>query len=60
MDTLWDNIEKLSAVFRAAGAHLPDGELKALQVSKVAEEAGEAMHALHGRKGLTTCDDAHT
>ncbi|MFD8745275.1 nucleotide sugar dehydrogenase [Streptomyces sp. NPDC059616] len=60
VDTLWDNIEKLSAVCRAAGAHLPDEELKALQVGKVAEEAGEAMHALHGLKGLTTCDDAHT
>ncbi|MER6114674.1 MULTISPECIES: MazG-like family protein [Streptomyces] len=60
MDTLWDNIEKLSAVCRAAGAHLPDEELKALQVGKVAEEAGEAMHALHGLKGLTTCDEAHT
>ncbi|MFJ9572083.1 MazG-like family protein [Streptomyces bacillaris] len=60
MDTLWDNIEKLSAVCRAAGAHLPDEELKALQVGKVAEEAGEAMHALHGLKGLTTCGDSHT
>ena len=60
MDTLWDNIEKLSAVCRAAGAHLPDEELKALQVGKVAEEAGEAMHALHGLKGLTTCGDDHT
>lgn len=60
MDTLWDNIEKLSAVCRAAGAHLPDEELKALQVGKVAEEAGEAMHALHGLKGLTTCDDDHS
>ncbi|MFJ1647644.1 MazG-like family protein [Streptomyces sp. NPDC088258] len=59
MDTLWDNIEKLSAVCRAAGAHLPDEELKALQVGKVAEEAGEAMHALHGLKGLTTCGDDH-
>ncbi|UPT43444.1 MULTISPECIES: MazG-like family protein [Streptomyces] len=60
MDALWDNIEKLSAVCRAAGAHLPDEELKALQVGKVAEEAGEAMHALHGLKGLTTCGDDHT
>ncbi|MGC4926182.1 MazG-like family protein [Streptomyces sp. DT117] len=60
MDTLWDNIEKLSAVCRAAGAHPPDEELKALQVGKVAEEAGEAMHALHGLKGLTTCGDDHT
>ncbi|WP_439080516.1 MazG-like family protein [Streptomyces sp. WL006] len=60
MGTLWDNIEKLSAVCRAAGAHLPDEELKALQVGKVAEEAGEAMHALHGLKGLTTCGDEHT
>ncbi|MGQ4726884.1 MazG-like family protein [Streptomyces sp. Ju416(a)] len=60
MDTLWDNIEKLSAVCRAAGAHLPDEELKALQVGKVAEEAGEAMHALHDLKGLTTCGDDHT
>ncbi|WP_432103736.1 MazG-like family protein [Streptomyces sp. bgisy091] len=59
MDTLWDNIEKLSTVCRAAGAHLPDEELKALQVGKVAEEAGEAMHALHGLKGLTTCGDDH-
>ncbi|WDG29862.1 MazG-like family protein [Streptomyces sp. CA-278952] len=59
MDTLWDNIEKLSAVYRAAGAHLPDEELKTLQVGKVAEEAGEAMHALHGLKGLTTCGDDH-
>ncbi|MFF0257493.1 MazG-like family protein [Streptomyces microflavus] len=59
MDTLWDNIEKLSAVCRAAGAHLPDEELRALQVGKVAEEAGEAMHALHGLKGLTTCGDDH-
>ncbi|MFJ9395775.1 MazG-like family protein [Streptomyces californicus] len=42
---------------RAAGAHLPDEELKALQV---AEEAGEVMHALHGLKSLTTCGDAHT
>ncbi|WP_405898612.1 hypothetical protein OG242_14800 [Streptomyces sp. NBC_00727] len=41
MDALWDNIEKLSAVCRAAGAHLPDEELKALQVGKVAEEAGD-------------------
>lgn len=57
MDTLWDNIEKLSAVCRAAGAHLPDEELKALQVGKVAEEAGEAIHGL---KGLTTCGDDHT
>lgn len=57
MDTLWDNIEKLSAVCRAAGAHLPDEELKALQVGKVAEEA---MHALRGLKGLTTCGDDHT
>ncbi len=45
---------------RAAGAHLPDEELKALQVGKVAEEAGEVMHALHGLKGLTTWGDAHT
>ncbi|WP_405759910.1 MazG-like family protein [Streptomyces sp. NBC_01420] len=60
MGTLWDNIEKLSAVCRAAGAHLPDEELKALQVGKVAEEAGEAMHALHGLKGITICDDTHT
>ncbi|MER5982480.1 MazG-like family protein [Streptomyces sp. NPDC001787] len=60
MDTLRDNIEKLSAVCRAAGAHLPDEELKALQVGKVAEEAVEAMHALHGLKGLTTCGDDHT
>lgn len=60
MDTLWDNIEKFSAVCRAAGAHLPDEELKALQIGKVAEEAGEAMHALHGPKGLTTCSDDHT
>ncbi|SCE51094.1 MazG-like family protein [Streptomyces sp. OspMP-M43] len=60
MDTLWDNIEKLSAVCRAAGAHLPDEDLKALQIGKVAEEAVEAMHALHGLKGLTTCDEAHT
>ncbi|MFD8058476.1 MazG-like family protein [Streptomyces cyaneofuscatus] len=60
MNTLWDNIEKLSAVCRAAGAHLPDEELKALQVGKVAEEAGEAMQALHGLKGLTTCGDDHT
>ncbi|MEV7896168.1 MazG-like family protein [Streptomyces cyaneofuscatus] len=60
MDTLWDNIEKLSAVCRSAGAHLPDEELKALQVGKVAEEAGEAIHTLHGLKGLTTCGDAHT
>ncbi|WP_411079520.1 MazG-like family protein [Streptomyces sp. cmx-18-6] len=60
MDTLWDNIEKLSAVCRAAGTHLPDEELKALQVGKVAEEAGEDMHALHGPKGLTTCGDSHT
>ncbi|MFB8140741.1 MazG-like family protein [Streptomyces parvus] len=60
MDTLWDNIEKLSAVYRAAGAHLPDKEVKALQVGKVAEEAVEAMHALHGLKGLTTCGDEHT
>ncbi|MEU6629153.1 MazG-like family protein [Streptomyces parvus] len=60
MDTLWDNIEKLSAVCRAAGAHFPDEELKALQVGKVAEEAGEAIHALHGLKGLTTCGDDHT
>ncbi|MEU5133623.1 MazG-like family protein [Streptomyces californicus] len=45
---------------RAAGAHLPDEELKALQVGKVAEEAGEVMHALHGLKSLTTCGDAHT
>lgn len=59
VDTLWDNNEKLSAVCRAAGAHLPDEELKALQVGKVAEEAGEAMHALHGLKGLTTCGDDH-
>lgn len=44
-NTLWDNIEKLSAVCRAAGTHLPNEELKALQVGKVAEEAGEAMHA---------------
>nr|WP_202418767.1 MazG-like family protein [Streptomyces sp. YIM 132580] len=57
---MWDNIEKLSAVCRAAGAHLPDEELKALQVGKVAEEAGEAMHTLHGLKGLTTCGDEHT
>lgn len=60
MDTLWDNIEKLSAVCQTAGAHLPYEELKALQVGKVAEEAGEAMHALHGLKGLTTCGDDHT
>ncbi|MFI9014389.1 MazG-like family protein [Streptomyces griseus] len=63
MDTLWDNIEKLSAVCRAAGSHLPDEELKVLQVGKVgkvAEEASEAMHALHGLKGLTTCGDEHT
>ncbi|RSS42758.1 MazG-like family protein [Streptomyces sp. WAC08241] len=59
MDTLWDDIEKLSAVCRAAGAHLPDEELKSLQVGKVAEEAGEAMHALHGLKGLTICGDDH-
>ncbi|MGC5365370.1 MazG-like family protein [Streptomyces sp. DT24] len=59
MDTLWDHIEKLSAVCRAAGAHLPDEELKALRVGKVAEEVGEAMHALHGLKGLTTCGDDH-
>ncbi|GGP87166.1 MazG-like family protein [Streptomyces sindenensis] len=60
VDALWDDIEKLSAVCRAASAHLPDEELKALQVGKVAEEAGEAMHALHGLKGLTTCGDDHT
>ncbi|MFF5831256.1 MazG-like family protein [Streptomyces bacillaris] len=60
MDTLWDNIEKLSAVRRAAGAHLPDEELKALQIGKVAEEAGEAMQALHGLKDLTTCGHDHT
>ncbi|WP_330452759.1 MULTISPECIES: MazG-like family protein [unclassified Streptomyces] len=60
MGTLWDNIEKLSAVCGAVGARLPDKELKALQVGKVAEEAGEAMHALHGLKGLTTCGDDHT
>ncbi|WP_257136496.1 MazG-like family protein [Streptomyces sp. f150] len=60
LDTLWDNIEKLSAVCRAAGAHLPDEELKALQVGKVAEEAGEAMHAFQGLKRLTTCGDDHT
>jgi len=59
VDTLCDNIEKLSAVCRAAGTHLPDEELKALQVGKVAEEAGEAMHTLHGPKGLTTCGDDH-
>ncbi|MFB8382440.1 hypothetical protein [Streptomyces rubiginosohelvolus] len=58
-DTLWDNIAKLSAVCRAAGAHLPDEELKALQAGKVAVEAGEAIH-LRGLKGLTTCDDDHT
>ncbi|OLO35531.1 hypothetical protein PZ61_0216940 [Streptomyces sp. MNU77] len=57
MDTLWDNIEKLSAVCRAAGAHLPDEELKALQVGKAAVEA---VHALHGLKVLTTCGDEHT
>ncbi|MFE6726365.1 MazG-like family protein [Streptomyces californicus] len=60
MDTLWHNIEKLSAVCRAADAHLPDEELKALQVGKVTKEAGEAMHALHGLKDLTTCGDDHT
>ncbi|MFD3794194.1 MazG-like family protein [Streptomyces californicus] len=60
MDTLWDNIEKLSAVCRAASSHLPDEELKVLQVGEVAEEADEAMHALRGLKGLTTCGDAHT
>ncbi|MFJ6696512.1 MazG-like family protein [Streptomyces sp. NPDC091272] len=59
MDAIWDDIEKLSAVCRAAGAHLPDEELRSLQIGKVAEEAGEAMHALHGLKGLTTCGDDH-
>ena len=28
-------------------------------MGKVAEEAGEAMHVLHGLKGLTTCEDKH-
>ncbi len=60
MDTLGDNIEKPSAVCRAAGAHLPDEVLRALQVGKVTKEAGEAMHALHGLKGLTTCGDDRT
>lgn len=44
---------------RAAGAHLPDEELKALQVGKVAEEAGEAMHALHGLKSRPPGDALH-
>ncbi|MFG2843491.1 MazG-like family protein [Kitasatospora sp. NPDC048296] len=60
MEDLFDSIENLSAVCRAAGADLEPEELKALQVGKVAEEAGEAMHALHGLKGLTTCTDDHT
>ncbi|MFJ2189183.1 MazG-like family protein [Kitasatospora sp. NPDC087861] len=60
MEDLFDAIENLSAVCRAAGAGLPPEELKALQVGKVGEEAGEAMHALHGLKGLTTCTDDHT
>ncbi|MFJ2576757.1 MazG-like family protein [Kitasatospora aureofaciens] len=60
MEDLFDAIEKLSAVCRAAGAELPPEELKALQIGKVGEEAGEAMHALHGLKGLTTCTDIHS
>ncbi|WP_031074222.1 MazG-like family protein [Streptomyces sp. NRRL WC-3742] len=60
MQDIFNAIEGLSAVCRAAGADIPGEELKALQVGKVAEEAGEAMHALHGLKGLTTCSDDHS
>ncbi|MGW7258726.1 hypothetical protein [Streptomyces sp. NPDC054834] len=59
--TMFAVVDALSGVCASAGMNLPHEELLALQIAKPAEEAGEAMHALQGVKGLMhkcakTCD----
>lgn len=54
---LLDAAHELATAYTATAKEVQPDELPLLAVANLAREAGEAIHALHGIKGLLTCDE---